>query len=247
MKKNNKTIDKYGKSIDIYGKISIVIILISLFSYPFLIAAVFGINLKLAILKDPSILMFILIWMISGIVEVIAYNALLGTGGSYIAFVTGNLINLKIPCAENACSIAETKLGTKENELVSTISVAVSSITTTLIILLGVALLTPLKPVLENEVLSPGFDTVVFALFGAMGYKYFKSYPKLIILPIVLLVPICVFVPKFNNVMYLLVIAAILSISVGIIDLKKKNKKTKVGFNNVVNDKDSEEIQIIND
>lgn len=245
-KKNNLNIDKYEKNINIYGKISIIIILTLLISYPFMIALIFGVNVKVAILKDPSILLFILLWMVACIVEVVAYNALLGTGGSYIAFVTGNLINLKIPCAENACSIAETKIGTKESELVSTISVAISSITTTLIIVLGVALLTPLKPFLENKVLEPGFNTVVFALFGAMGYKYFKNYPKLIILPIITLVPVCVFVPKFNNVLYLLIISALLSISVGLIDLKKKRKKEKIFLDNMITPVESEEIHINN-
>lgn len=43
-----------------------------------------------------------------------------------------------------------------------------------LVIFAGVLLLVPLTPVLENPVLTPAFDTVVPALFGALGLKYFK-------------------------------------------------------------------------
>jgi len=59
---------------------------------------------------------------------------MLGSGGSYLGFVTGNLTNLKVPCALNAMEIAGVKPGTEEGELISTIAIAVSSIVTTLII-----------------------------------------------------------------------------------------------------------------
>ena len=41
-----------------------------------------------------------------GTIEVITYVPMLGVGGSYLGFVTGNLSNLKVPCALNAMQSA---------------------------------------------------------------------------------------------------------------------------------------------
>ena len=52
---------------------------------------------------------------------------------------------MKIPCAINARDLAGVKAGTKENEIVSTLSIAVSSLVTILVLALGVLLLQPLQ------------------------------------------------------------------------------------------------------
>ena len=78
---------------------------------------------------------------------------------------------MKVPCALNARDIAGTKTGTPENEIVSTLAIATSSLVTTVVIMLGVMLLIPLRPVLEAPVLQPAFNNVVPALFGAMATK----------------------------------------------------------------------------
>ena len=83
-----------------------------------------------------------------GVIETFTYIPMLGAGGSYLSFVTGNISNLKLPCALNALEQAEVKAGSDEGEVVSTIAIAVSSIVTTLIIILGVILIVPLSPVL---------------------------------------------------------------------------------------------------
>ena len=46
----------------------------------------------------------LIVFIIGGFVEVMTYSPLLGTSGTYLAFITGNLVNLKIPCAVNARS-----------------------------------------------------------------------------------------------------------------------------------------------
>ena len=89
-------------------------------------------------------------FIIGGFVEVITYSPMLGVSGTYLGFFTGNLVNLKVPCAVNAREQAGVKHGSKEGEIISTISVAVSTLVTTVILALGVALLTPLETVLHN-------------------------------------------------------------------------------------------------
>lgn len=142
------------------------------------------------------------------IVEFLVYTPMLGVGGSYLAFITGNVTNMKIPCAMNARDIAKTKVGTPENEIISTISVATSAIVTTLVIVAGVVLMIPLQPVLQNPVLEPAFDNVIPALFGALGLKYFLKSPKIAVLPVLAMTLLCVFVPAVISQTSLLMIPA---------------------------------------
>lgn len=155
-----------------------------------------------------------LIYLPSSIVEVVTYAPMLGTGATYLAFITGNLTNLKIPCAMNAREICGTQFGTKENEIVSTLSVAVSALTTCAVLLLGVVLLIPLKPVLESPVLAPAFDMVVPALFGALGYQYISKSPIIAAAPLLSMVALCLLVPSAASQVALLVpVSAVISIA----------------------------------
>lgn len=126
----------------------------------------------------------------TGIVETIAYTPLLGTNGMYLSFVTGNISNLKLPCAIAAMSKAGVKNGTEEAEVISTIAIAVSSIVTTLILFVFVLLFRPLLPSLtgEGSLLAPAFKQVLPCLFGALAASYFFKYWKLGIAPIAALV-----------------------------------------------------------
>ena len=49
-----------------------------------------------------------------GLIEVLTFVPMLGTAGSYLAFVTGNLTNLKVPAALTAMENAKVKPGTEE-------------------------------------------------------------------------------------------------------------------------------------
>ena len=128
-----------------------------------------------------------LVWMGSSIGEFILYTPMLGAGGSYLAFITGNLINMKIPCAMNAKELVGAKSGTKENEIIATLSIATASLVTILVLALGVALLIPLQPILQAPALQPAFDSVVPALFGAMAYQYFRGHMNMAVWPLVLM------------------------------------------------------------
>ena len=134
-----------------------------------------------------------------GVVEVISYIPMLGAGGSYLSFVTGNISNLKLPCALNALEQAEVKASSEEGEVVSTIAIAVSSIVTTLIIILGVILIVPLTPLLENPALTPAFDQLVPALFGGLGVVFISRNWKLAVAPILLMLILFIFVPALNE------------------------------------------------
>ena len=135
-----------------------------------------------------------------GIIEVISFYPMLGAGGSYLSFVTGNLTNLKLPCAVNALEANDVKAQSEEGEIISTISIAVSSIVTTIIVILGVILIIPLEPILlDNPVLDPAFAQLLPALFGALGVVFISKNWKIAIAPIVLMLILFIFVPALNS------------------------------------------------
>ena len=133
-----------------------------------------------------------------GVIETITYVPMLGAGGSYLSFVTGNISNLKLPCALNALEQAEVRANSEEGELVSTIAIAVSSIVTTLIIVLGVVLIVPLTPILEAPVLAPAFAQLLPALFGALGVVFISKQWKIAVAPVILMLALFIAVPALN-------------------------------------------------
>lgn len=133
-----------------------------------------------------------------GVVEVITFIPMLGAGGSYLSFVTGNISNLKLPCAINALENAKVDAKSEEGEIISTIAIAVSSIITTIIIILGVILIVPLTPIFESETLKPAFDQLLPALFGALGVALISKNWKLAVAPVILMLALFIFVPALN-------------------------------------------------
>ena len=134
-----------------------------------------------------------------GAVEVITFIPMLGAGGSYLSFVTGNISNLKLPCAINALENAGADPKSEEGEIISTIAIAVSSIVTTLIVAIGVALIVPLSPILESPVLTPAFDQMLPALFGALGVALISKSWKIAVAPVLLMLMLFIFVPALDS------------------------------------------------
>ena len=150
-----------------------------------------------------------------GIIEVLTYAPMLGTAGTYLSFVTGNLTSLKVPCALNAMEAAKVSSSSEEGEVISTIAIATSSIVTTLIIAAGVLLLGYLQPILESPVLAPAFDNILPALFGGLGVVYISKNPKIAIAPLVFMVALFLLVPSLaSSVGVLVPVGALLAIGV---------------------------------
>ena len=194
-KQVNESWAAYTRGTHRIGRICTVITLVMLVGAPFLIGTYLG------ALPDISAVAKAfrsvgLVWTVSSVVEFLIYTPMLGAGGGYLAFITGNLINMKIPCAVNARDIVGAKTGTPENEIISTLSIATSSLVTILVLAVGVLLLTPLQPILQSEALQPAFSNVVPALFGAMAYKYYRNHMNIALAPLVFMSLLFILVPK---------------------------------------------------
>ena len=108
------------------------------------------------------------IYVPSALSEVISYTPMLGSA-CYITFITGNVGNMKVPCALNAMEMTDSPLGTERGDTVSAIAVSVSSMVTMVVIAIGVLLLMPLQPILQNPVVQVGTSYMLPALFGCMA------------------------------------------------------------------------------
>lgn len=220
----NEIIAKYERDTHRLGRLVSLITLVLLVGAPFLIGSVLGAMPDLGAV-GRGFLAVGLIWTVSSVVEFLVYTPMLGSGGSYLAFITGNLINMKIPCAVNARDLAGVKAGTKENEIVSTLSIAVSSLVTILVLAVGVLLLQPLQPLLQSPALQPAFDNVVPALFGAMAYKYYRKNMGLAIWPLLIMAALFILVPSLQSQTSILILpSGALAIGLAWMKFRKERK-----------------------
>ena len=160
-------------------------------------------------------------WTVA-VIEVFTYGPMLGTGGSYLAFVTGNITNIKAPAALSAMENAGVKPGSEEGEVISTLAIATSSIVTTLVIALGVLLLSALTPVLNSPVLKPAFDKNITALFGGLAVVYISKNWKLSLTPLFFMIVLFLLVPSLSSSVGILVpVGALISLAAARIMYKK--------------------------
>lgn len=204
-----------------FGRIGLAIGVVLLVGAPFAMGAVLHAMPDLGAFGQ-GLAQIALVYIPSCVVEFLVYAPMLGAGASYLAFITGNILNLKIPCVVNARDIVGAKAGTPENEIISTLSVAASSLVTTLVIAAGVLLLAPLQPILAHPALQPAFNNVVPALFGALACKYFLKGPKVVPLPLAAMTALCILVPAaISSVGFLIVPSGAIAIAVAWVLFKK--------------------------
>ncbi|MBE6574000.1 MAG: hypothetical protein E7652_06365 [Ruminococcaceae bacterium] len=194
MKKNNLS---YLESVHRDGRIWGISICILIFLFPLACCIIFNTIPDWKALGQGLLATLPMYWAV-GLVEIFTYVPMLGAGGTYLSFVTGNISNLKLPCAIDAMERAEVKATSEEGEIISTIAIAVSSIVTTLIIILGVIFLIPLSPILDSPILKPAFDMILPALFGGLAVVFISKNAKLSVAPIILMLALFISVPALN-------------------------------------------------
>ncbi|MBR2445376.1 MAG: hypothetical protein IKB28_01770 [Clostridia bacterium] len=187
----------YMDSVHHYGRIWGIIVGVVLLFFPVALSLIFGVLPNWSVLLKGVIATAPMYWAV-GIVEIFTYVPMLGAGGTYLSFVTGNISNLKLPCAIDAMERAGVKASDEEGEVISTIAIAASSIVTTLIIILGVICIVPLTPVLEAPLLAPAFDMILPALFGGLAVVFISKNLKLSIAPVILMLVLFIFIPALN-------------------------------------------------
>ena len=193
MKKKLSYIDSVHRD----GAIWNIGVMILLLMFPLTVAAIFGAAPDWKALGLGLVATAPMYWAV-GIIETITFVPMLGAGGSYLSFVTGNISNLKLPCAINALEQNEVSASSEEGEVISTIAIATSSIVTTIIIIIGVICIVPLTPILEAPVLEPAFAQMLPALFGGLGVAFVSKNWKVAVAPVVLMLVLFIFVPALD-------------------------------------------------
>ena len=183
--------ETYMDSVHRWGRIWGLSLMLLILAYPITVSLIFHAQVNWPAFVKGFIAIGPMYWAV-GIVEIFTYVPMLGAGGSYLSFVTGNISNLKLPCALDAMERAGVKSNSEEGEIISTIAIAVSSIVTTLIIIVGVVLIVPLTPLLSSPVLAPAFSQLLPALFGGLAVVFISKNVRLSIAPVILMLVVLV-------------------------------------------------------
>lgn len=224
----------YDLKSHIVGKIWMALAMLIFFAVPTTICLYFDVKPDMSVMGTIAVIVPFLINFLSGVFEPIIYSPMLGINSAYLAFITGNLSNLKIPCVVKAQEICGTKLGSKENEVVSTLSVATSTLVTTVIIAVFVLILavSNVETAIKNTPwITPAFTCVVYALFGSLGGKYVVKNIKLAALPLAIIVAFSLILgfalPKLVGSAYLFVGIGICAVF-AILQVVREKKKAKL-------------------
>lgn len=204
--------DGYLEKTHRYGRLWMGTTFLLMLAVPLIVGGYYGAH---PVLKDVAkgLLGVAPIFWTVALIEIITFTPMLGTAGSYLGFVTGNLTNLKVPCTLMALENTGYKQGTKEGEIISTIAVATSSIVTVIVIAIGVFLMAPLTPILNSELLKPAFDQILPSLFGGLAVVYVSKNAKIAAVPMIFMILIFSLIPSLASAVSMFVpIGAIIAI-----------------------------------
>ena len=176
MSKDNKIVitDSFQAWAHKWGRIGTLIALIYMIGLPFVVLSIYGCMPSLGEVINIGTISILMIYIPVGISEAISYTPILGAS-SYLTFITGNIMNLKLPVAVNAMKITKKEPNTPEGEAISSVAVAVSSIMTVIILALAALLSTWISPVFELPSVKTASNYLIPALFGSLTLGLFGS------------------------------------------------------------------------
>lgn len=226
----DKQLSPYEEKQYAYGRVWTALLLLMMLAVPLAICVYYNAWPPLTAVLKALLGVAPMYWLV-GIIEVLTYVPMLGTGGTYLGFVTGNLTNLKVPCALNAMQAAKVKAGTEEGEVISTIAIASSSIVTVLVIAIGVFACGCWSRC-WNPGAEPAFDNILPSLFGALGVVFVSKNPKIAAAPMLFMVVLFLLVPSLSGSVSVLVpVGALIAIGAarllyrkGLIGTEKEKK-----------------------
>lgn len=221
---NQSSMD-YDRSINRLGRITSIIALAFMIAVPLGIQIYFKLDIKVSeILFASSSLIAMFLPM--AVVENISYYPVLGAGGIYLGSITGNILNMKLPCAISGMKIAEVEQGSREGEAIALLAVGVSSVVNTVILFLGMFVLGSfILPILQAPVLKPGFDNITPAILGAIAIPNLVRKPKLSLFPLALaLLAYLVIGPAQFGKVQSYVLIGVMLLSVGLAWFNDKRK-----------------------
>jgi len=176
--------ETYEKKVHFFGRTSVILFMFGTTLLPLTLFLKFGIlPEKTAFITGATTILGIMV--IVSLAEFLSYAPIIGSAGIYIMSITGNTSNIKIPSSVAAMEAVGVDPASEEGEIISTLSIGMSTITTEIVILAGVILLAPFSDVFQNSALTPAFEQIVPALFGGLMITSILKSPRLSVIPIV--------------------------------------------------------------
>jgi len=190
---NNKEISKGSSSYAEFKKYAIVagritVVLAMVFSFlPGLFLAIFegvwpGFDLIIKAFT-PIFFAFIVIW----IIEPISYFPILGLTGTFVSWLSGNILNLRIPTSVISQKVANVEEGTEEGDIFSTIGLCVSVFVNIIIVFIFAISGAKILQVLPESV-KEAFDYMLPAIMGSMMLSFALRNIKVAIAAIIIAV-----------------------------------------------------------
>jgi len=229
--KQGLMLSEYDEATHRWGRIWTAAALAAIIAVPLLFCLIYGVTPAWGPLWQGAVAIIPMYWAI-GLIEVFNYSPMVGSGGTYLAFITGNLANMKVPAAQVTLKKAGVSVASEEGEVLSTIAVAVSSIVTTLILLVGLVLVIPIANLINADpMLRQVFDLssgyVIPALFGALGVVFISKSWRLAVIPTALVVALFVLVPaSFDAAGILIPVMSVLAVLIArLMHNRNRNRK----------------------
>lgn len=226
MKDKGFMLSDYQQATHRIGRIWTVAAMLLIIAVPLIFCLIYGVLPEWDSFLKGVVAIVPMYWAI-GLIEVFNYSPMLGSGGTYLAFVTGNLLNMKVPAAQVALKKAGFGAASEEGEVLSTIAVAVSTIVTDLILIAGLLLVIPITGWIKADpVLSSVFDLtkgyVIPALFGALGVVFLAKSWKIAVAPSLLMILVFLLLPAAYAVSGILIpVMSALSVVIARLMFKK--------------------------
>jgi hypothetical protein len=197
-KKQGLMINEYSQMTHRLGRIWTACAMLIVISVPLLFCLIYGVMPEWDSFVRGIIAVVPMYWAI-GLIEIFNYSPMLGSGGTYLAFVTGNLLNMKVPASQVA--LKKAGVSAEEGEVLSTIAVAVSTIVTDIILIIALLLVIPIANwINSSELLSSVFNLstgyVIPALFGALGVVFISKSWKIALGPTLLMIVVFLLIPS---------------------------------------------------
>lgn len=227
MDKKNFYEQEYMPQMNRIGKITGFVGVLVAFLPALLLAVVYGILPKPAALATAFVAgasSFGVLWF----VEPISYFSVLGPVGTYMAFLSGNISNMRVPCSSMAQVSAEVEPGSEQGSVIATLGMAISIIINISVLTIGVILGSSILAMLPASV-TGALNYLLPALFGALLVQFgvkAKSHTAAILVFAVLInialgAGVFSWLPGANNYLGILT-SVFLSIAVAMVTYGKK-------------------------
>jgi hypothetical protein len=212
---NDERAAAFDNSINNLGRVTSIISLALMISIPLITTLIYKIPINIGetlAVAGGLIAMFAPM----AVVENISYYPIIGAGGVYLSCITGNIMNMKLPSALSGMKLAGVEPGSPKGDVISIISIAISSFTTVSILAISMFIIGEfITPYLSHELLKPAFANIMPSLLGALVMPFVIKNVKLSFVPFIAAAALCLvfggaYVQRYQS--YFLPLIMILSV-----------------------------------